>query len=350
MKAGFSLLYYSGIARLFAQHSRGMGAIFMLHHIRPSKPSGSFQPNSVLEITPEFLEEAIRYIRNQGYEIVSLGEAHQRLISKICSKKPFAVITIDDGYKDNLEHAFPVFERSNCPFTVFVATAIIDGASELWWKGLEEVLLENTTVSYDIGNGPETAHCTSVEEKQAVFETLHRFVRAMNEHGQRRWIREFCSQHTVDIDALCRREAMTWDEVRQLDTSPLCTIGAHSVNHFSLKKLDEDEVINEIQKGRIKLENELGKLPMMFAYPFGDKSSADDREFSLVEQEGFSMAVTTRSGIVQPKHVQSITAVPRVSLNGGFQKTRYLNVLMSGTSFSLVCFAKQLLLRTRIVK
>ena len=44
----------------------------------------------------------------------------------------------------------------------------------------------------------------------------------------------------------------------------------------------------------------------------------------------FKTAVTTRPGVLFPDHVSHLTALPRFSVNGDFQRLRYLNVLLSG--------------------
>jgi peptidoglycan/xylan/chitin deacetylase (PgdA/CDA1 family) len=74
-----SALHYSGADAMIAPLTRGIGAIFMLHHVQPGKPS-SFEPNRILKVTPGFLEQAITQVIASGFEIVSLDEAHFRLI------------------------------------------------------------------------------------------------------------------------------------------------------------------------------------------------------------------------------------------------------------------------------
>ncbi len=48
-------LSLSGAARLASPYTGGLGAILTLHHVRPAR-NGAFQPNRILEITPDFLD------------------------------------------------------------------------------------------------------------------------------------------------------------------------------------------------------------------------------------------------------------------------------------------------------
>ena len=58
-------------------------------------------------------------------------------------------------------------------------------------------------------------------------------------------------------------------------------------------------------------------------------------DFELIRQAGFEAAVTTRRGLIFSQHAHHLTALPRVTLNGNFQKLRYVDVLMSGSAFAL---------------
>lgn len=336
LRTSLDLLYFSGASRAFAGMCGGVGAIFMLHHIRPrGGQCEAFAPNAGLEVTPEFLDGVISFAKTAGYDLVSLDEAVRRVREGELSGPPFACFTIDDGYRDNLEHAWPVFARHDCPFTIFVAPAITDGACELWWRGLEEVIAGACSLHIDMPPVRLDMECRSDAQKQAAFEALYRPVRSMPEHEQREWIRRFCAERGVDVNSICRAEAMGWDEIRKIAADPLCTIGAHTVHHYAVSKLPPEEVVQEAVQSRDRIEQEIGVRPTLFAYPYGDAGSAGPRDFELIAKAGFEAAVTTRKGLLFPAHKDHLTALPRVSLNGGYQRLRYVDVLLSGTAFAL---------------
>ena len=105
-----------------ASHLRGRGVIFTLHHVRPADPR-PFQPNRHLEITPDFLDATIRTLVGRGYRFIPLDEVPAALAEPE-GRKPFAVFTLDDGFRDNRDHALPVFERHGVPFTIFVCKGL----------------------------------------------------------------------------------------------------------------------------------------------------------------------------------------------------------------------------------
>lgn len=335
-KAMLKLLHYSGAASMLAPWLRGRGVVFMLHHVLPNGGQAKgFAPNSGLEVTPEFLEGVIKTVKDQGYSLISLEEAAEEL-SRGRDGGQFAVFTLDDGYKDNFDHAWPIFRSHSCPFTVFVAPAIADGECELWWKGLELVIAKSVHMDVELNREHFEGPIETVGQKRAMYDRIYWPLRYGPEAEQRVWIRKLCDHHQVDLDAVCRNQAMNWDQIRQMNRDPLCTIGAHTVHHRALKKLDADAALSEILTSRNRIAKEIGEIPQTFAYPYGDATSADQRDFDLIKKAGFKAAVTTRKGMIFPGHKDSLTALPRFSLNGGYQEQQFTEVLLTGMPFA--CF------------
>src|ERR1700681_3136641 len=99
IRAGLEALYFSGAHYLLRPIFAGVGAIFMLHHVRPSS-SAQFQPNRHLEVEPEFLRAMLAHLRAIDIDIVTMDEAHQRLSERNFERR-FACFTLDDGYPDH---------------------------------------------------------------------------------------------------------------------------------------------------------------------------------------------------------------------------------------------------------
>jgi peptidoglycan/xylan/chitin deacetylase (PgdA/CDA1 family) len=102
-----------------------------------------------------------------------------------------------------------------------------------------------------------------------------------------------------------------------------------------LKKVPERLVAAEMRMSAAAIEAALGVRPHHFSYPVGDATAAGPREFRIAAACGFRTGVTTRPGVLFPEHREHLTALPRISLNGRFQRLRYLTVLMSGTATAL---------------
>ncbi len=331
--AAFELLWASQLPRLIRQLSKARGVIFTLHRVLPDDPA-DFSPNAILQVKPDYLDFVIRRVRKLGLDIVDLDEAIRRIESNEPAKK-FVVFTFDDAYRDNLRYALPVLRRQQCPFTLYVPTALVDGVGEVWWQALEDIVAAQNALA--VTEGGETTYLPSAtaEEKNAAYETLYRRMRSMPEAERVVLIRELANQYGLDLERHCRELIMDWAELRTFASEQLCTIGAHTVHHYELAKLSVAEARVEIDQSVKIIKAQFGTAPVHLSYPIGGAASAGPREFGLARDLGLRSAVTTRPGGLYAHHRNSLHALPRVSLNGRFQSKRYVDVFATPAIFSM---------------
>ncbi|MEL6375317.1 MAG: polysaccharide deacetylase family protein [Pseudomonadota bacterium] len=338
-KMALSALHYTGADGLMAPLTRGVGVIFTLHNVVPQRP-GRFEPNRILKITPEFLETAITQVQATGFDVVSLDEAHYRLCEGEHSR-PFACFTFDDGYRDNYLHAYPVFQKHQLPFAVYVPTDYPDGKGELWWLALERAIALLDGLGVNMDGQIRNFKCATPDEKVAAYHHIYWWLRSIPERDAREAVREICRSSGIDHAELCGELIMSWDEIRQMARDPLVTIGAHTRSHLALAKLTAAEARQEMWDSVVRLERELGQPCRHFSFPYGDETSAGEREFALAKEMGMKTAVTTRKSLVHAEHLNKLTGLPRLSLNGDYQHSRYLKVLLSGVPFALWRMVRQ---------
>jgi peptidoglycan/xylan/chitin deacetylase (PgdA/CDA1 family) len=334
IRVGLGALYFSGAHHLLRPLLAGVGAIFMLHHVRPPRQA-EFQPNRHLEVAPDFLRATLSHLRSHDIDIVSMDELHERLVQGQFARR-FAAFTLDDGYRDNRHFALPVLREFDAPSTIYVASDFADGTGRLWWIALEAVIAKAEHVDVQIGNAALRFDTTTTPAKQAAFDRLHDWLRALpGEHDLQREIETLCARHDVDMAALCRDLCLSWDEFKSLADDPLLTIGAHTISHCNLAKQSEEIAAQEMAVSRVRIEHALERPVRHLAYPYGDRCAAGEREFALAHAAGFKTAVTTRPGMLFAENAGHPTALPRVSLNGNYQDARILPVLTSGAATAM---------------
>jgi peptidoglycan/xylan/chitin deacetylase (PgdA/CDA1 family) len=329
--AGIGALAATGADRWLRQFARGCGLILMLHHVRPQR-SREFAPNQALEITPDFLEFALVELLREGFELIQLDAVPERL-QPGSANRPFAVLTFDDGYRDNVEHAWPVLRRHNAPWTVFVATDFLDGNGRLWWLELEDAISRLDKVSLSVGGALIDLPARTPTEKQHAFKVLHQKLRAAPEHVLESATAGLAALAGVDPRRLVREICLGWDEVQDLAREPDVCIGAHSISHPVLVRCDRVTAMREIAESKAHLERRLGKPVRHLAYPFGDPGAVGAREFDLARQAGYLTAVTTRPGHLFREHSSHLHELPRVSLNRLFHNEIAFRSLLSGVPF-----------------
>ena len=330
--AAFELLWASGVTRLIRRRSKARGVIFTLHRILPDAPP-DFSPNAILQVKPEFLEYTIIRVRELGFDIVDMDEAARRIEADAPSR-PFVVFSFDDAYRDNLRYALPVLRRQQCPFTLYVPTALVDGVGEVWWQALEDMIAGQNALAVTYAGETEYYATASLEEKQRAYDALYRRMRTMPEADRVKLIRDIAGQYGFDLKRHCRELIMDWTELRHFAADPLCTIGAHTVNHYALAKLPPLQAAREMTQSADIIEAQFGTRPQHFSYPLGGPLSCGPREYELAREAGFSTAVTTRPGGLYAHHAQTPWSLPRVSLNGYFQQHRYVDIFASGGLFT----------------
>ncbi|MGX5733179.1 polysaccharide deacetylase family protein [Bosea thiooxidans] len=332
--AAFKLMAATGADRWSRGFAQGAGVILTLHQVRPRQARG-FAPNALLEITPEFLDAALGLVRAEGYDIVSLDEALLRLQSPKRGRF-FVALTFDDGYRDNVEHAWPVLAKHGAPWTLFVTPGFADRTARLWWIELEEAIRALPRLDLALPDGRFTASTATDAEKVRAFDRLYWRLRNGPEAILLSAVSDLAAAAGIDPAALVERECLPWETLRALSGAPGVTIGAHTMTHPRLAKLDAEAARREIVESKARLEAEFGLPIRHFAYPVGDATSAGPRDFALAREAGFACAVTTRPGHLVPDHVAHLHALPRVSLNGLHQNEAALRALLSGLPFWLM--------------
>ena len=312
--------------------ARGRGAIFTLHHVRPHRPR-PFAPNAHLEITPEFLDAAITRLAEEGYNFIPLSEVPARLASGL--ERPFAAFTLDDGYRNNAKFALPVFARHEVPFTVFVTQGFAERTQSLWWETLGELLGHLDEASFDFGVGPERLDLSTQAQKLAAFRRFSRYIWEGDEAAAISAVDEFARQKGLEPLAITGDLVMDADELKALAAHPLASLGAHTVSHRATGRLSTDEARQEMQQSADWVKRLTGRRPETFAFPYGTREAVSERDETLARGIGFSVAVTTRPGTLDRKNADRLTALPRISLNGYYQQSRYVSALASGIPFAI---------------
>lgn len=331
-RAVFEALWLSRLPALIRRLSTSKGIIFTLHRVLPDEPA-DFSPNAILQVRPDFLEFTIQRVRELGLDIVDLDEALRRLESPDRTP-PFVVFTFDDAYRDNLRYALPVLRRQQCPFTLYVPTALVDGVGDVWWQALEDIIAKQSAIAITYMGETDYVPTGTLQEKLAAYDTTYWRMRAMPEPDRVKLIRDLATQYGLDMNAHCRELIMDWNELKTFAGEQLCTIGAHTVHHYELAKLPETEARNEIEQSVRIIKAQFGIAPIHLSYPIGGRASAGEREFAMARELGLRSAVTTRPGGIYHRHKDRLHALPRVSLNGMFQARRYVDVFATGAVFS----------------
>ena len=112
----------------------------MYHHIEEPPPGANVYRRD-LSVTPDSFRAQLRYLRQEGYETITLNDLALHLtMGKPLPEKP-VILTFDDGYADAYTHAFPLLQKFGFLGTFFLVSAPIDAQNPdfLSWDQVKEM-------------------------------------------------------------------------------------------------------------------------------------------------------------------------------------------------------------------
>ena len=293
----------------------GAGVILMFHRVLPKESRPRIRGHAVLEVTPEALERTIHYFARRDYQVYSPDDLYRFLTGDVKkAEKPFVLFTFDDGYVDNLTFAFPIFKKHNIPLTINVSTCFPEQTAIIWWYLLEYLILDNAHLTFEYEGNIYDFNCEAEEGKSQTYAVIRKLFKFANVQQREQLTRSVLLANKMDLLRKVGEVALTWRQLQQLAVDPLVTLSAHTVNHYVLSSLREEEVRFEISESKRILEDKLDKEINHFAYPFGNRHEAERREFRIAADYGFKTAMTTRAGNIFPFHSSHLLTLPRHDL------------------------------------
>lgn len=300
----------------------------MLHRVLPEEEREQFTLNKDLAISPEKLEEFILLFKTKGYTFVSLDDLQAWLEKKKKIQQKFICLTFDDGYRDNLIYGLPILEKHDVPATIYVTNCFPNGTGILWWYLFEEhaktthqFILKSSIGSYEFHWGNE-------EEAHVQFGRISESIKAIPTLEIESVLVEAFGKTSSEFKQLCNSLSLSWEEIITLSKHPLITIGAHTMQHVSVKQQSIDVVQNEMITSKKELEHYIGKEVKHFAYPFGGTFDVGEKDLEIAQKVGFKTSTLNQVGNIFKSNHKSMQALARMPLGNSIDDQRmnyYLN-------------------------
>ena len=280
----------------------------MLHRIGNIDENGISEIEN-LKISSEFLEKTILELKEMDYDFISIEQVKDRLSNKD-NKKRFVVFTFDDGYKDNFLYAYPLFQKYNIPFTLYITNSFPNKTAILWWELLADLITQNNILY----TKDKEYIIKTKEQKELLFKELRKQILTFDNDLVKN-IMELLPKYDLNFKEYSDELCISWEELGVFKDDKLVTIGSHTVNHLPLNQLSKENIIKEILDSNKELENKLGIKINHFAYPFGDKLTTTKEVIEIVNDvKVFDSCVTTRIGNLFENHISFMFALPRIAL------------------------------------
>jgi peptidoglycan/xylan/chitin deacetylase (PgdA/CDA1 family) len=215
------------------------------------------------------------------------------------SRRPRVVVTVDDGYRDNLANALPIAESKGIPITVFVTSGILENHNGFWWDRLGTLLRARPPhvreIDLPIGGGNVRLPLGS-SGIRADLDSVRRHLLPLRVSEIERALDAVSARWRVGSAPPADAETLTSEDLRQLAASDVVTIGAHTADHVRLRNRPAAEQRETILASKRALEQSLGHPVSHFAYPFGRRDDFDESSVDAARAAGFDTACTTVPG------------------------------------------------------
>lgn len=225
-----------------------------LNHIDP-------QNNMTIEAFTIFID----YFLCHNYKFITPED----LICGLEDKQPYAMITFDDGYFNNLR-AIEILNKYKIPAIFFISTKNMMENKAYWWDIIYKYRIKQ-------GNSIENIRGEQMSLKSFKYSYIDDYI-----------LRTFGMEAFTPCSDLAR--PFNRDEIKQLATNPYVVFGNHTHNHSILINYSKNEVKEELNAANKILFELTGTLPIAIAFPNGN---FNQMVLEATEEEGFRYAFTT---------------------------------------------------------
>lgn len=264
--------------------TRASPRIFMYHRFGP-------------RTTPEILgvdefERQVLFLKKH-FVPMTLGELVNVLREHGEAPPRAAVITVDDGYRDFYDFAWPILRKHGVPASFYVTTGFVDGEVWLWPDQLRHILehappgvrgveFGGHILPVDLGNavGRATAWKALVEQSFTLTDV---------------WMRQAIVDLARSIGCSLPQEPpiayapATWPQLRELSAGGI-EIGGHSSTHPSLTRVAVESLDSEIRDAKRRAEMQIDRVLTTFCYPNGGPSDVSAAVKAAIQTAGFTAA------------------------------------------------------------
>jgi peptidoglycan/xylan/chitin deacetylase (PgdA/CDA1 family) len=281
---------------------------FLFHSVFDSQDEidrGLIHPQEA--ITTHAFRRFADHFLSAGYRFVSLAEVERGLEST----GYYACVTFDDGYANNTR-VLDTLRQYGIPASVFVSTNYVASGRRYWW---------------------DTVYCERRlrgSSDAAIEQEITWLERQNLEIIEGYLSREFgADAHTprTDLD-----RPLTAQEVEDLSSDELITIGNHTMDHAILTSLSTTQIRDQLVGAQQYLEAVTGTRASAVAYPEG---SYDETVLEIATEVGFSCGVTTaRRKDRVPVARNRLLELGRFQFEAGKDLDAQMHVIRSGLQFA----------------
>jgi peptidoglycan/xylan/chitin deacetylase (PgdA/CDA1 family) len=241
-----------------------------------------------------FFEAQIKYLQ-KNYNVIRLDG----LISKLKNGQQVPpntiVLTVDDGYRDFYDIAYPILKKYSVPATLFVTTKFVDGRFWLWPDKVKYIL-QHSNKLHELDKALFIEGMKSVDlpnERDRLWGVIISHLLSISENSKNEYLQLLEKTQEVNVPdcPVEQYQAIDWAQAKEMSADNI-EIAAHTRSHPSLSKLTSSQLVSEVTGSVNDIGKELGAKPTSFCFPNGQPADYTAEVKEAVKQSGCHGAVT----------------------------------------------------------
>jgi peptidoglycan/xylan/chitin deacetylase (PgdA/CDA1 family) len=288
--------------------------VALLTFHRVALPGATAGDPEVIDTSPERLDAHVGFLKRH-FSFIDTGDVEAFRNGTPLPRNP-VLLSFDDGYKDNFEHALPILQRHGAKASFFVASSFISERRIFWWEKIGFILGRTKVVRIRL-DYPEPLDLAfgDPEAQRVARRTLLRMIKDRKGLDVDRFVAAIADACEVKWDLneetrLANEMLMTWDEVRALKAAGM-DVQSHGHRHLVTQTMTPDALRKDLIESRACIEEEVGPVRAI-AYPTGRGVEGNVELRAAVEGAGFHLAFTNGGGGLRGRPVDWLN-IPRMT-------------------------------------
>ena len=278
--------------------------VLAYHRIGPTPAADYPFDDALFSATQEEFARELDYVRRH-LDVISVSELARGLEAsasgsggKMALPERPALLTFDDGYRDNATLAAPILREAGLSACFFLCTHIIGTDAVPWW--------DQIACCFKHSRAAGVASPFSATDAPYPCSPEHRdrsAARFLTQFKQTAWPTALrCLAELRDRTGVVPEEYadtplfMSWQEAASLVEQGM-EVGGHTRTHPILSQIQDAEGLDwEVGGGARDLREELGVSPLAFAYPVGGDAMMSAQADDAIRRAGFQISFSYKHG------------------------------------------------------
>lgn len=302
------------------RHAQRARSVVLTYHGVLSGADDSYQYLNQNFVAAQAFEQQVRFLRER-YRPIRLADL---IACYECKESPpprSLALTFDDGFANNYTVAFPILQKYEIPFTIFLTTGMLNNPGAMLWTERAKrtlFLARRRSVTLVIQGHRLSLRLESSRERE---EAARRIVLALKRMPPAErdpaltGLEEACGAQRLGPEHLERYQFLSWSEVRAMAAQGV-EFGSHSVSHPILSTLHEVDLEREIGESKRAIEAQICSECYAFAYPNGSPLDFGPREQASLRTAGYRCAFALNGSLNDLR--TNLYALDRVNISREF--------------------------------